>query len=191
MRLIPAIAAIATLLLGGCATVPSQLAGDQFSAMTPKQAVASPSHNERVRWGGEIIKVEPKADKTCFEILSRPLWRDARPNRRADSTGRFIACSPGFYDPELYRKGRDLTVVGQIDGSEQHKVGEYNYTYAHVAADHVHLWPIRDNRDQQGPWGRYYDPFWGPYDPFWGGLWWSRQPVVIVRSPSPPPPPKK
>lgn len=191
MRYIPAITAIATLVLSGCATVPAQLAGDQFSTMTPKQAAAAPSHGEHVRWGGEIIKVEPKSESTCFEVLSRPLWRDARPKRRADSSGRFIACSSGFYDPELYRKGRDLTVVGLVDGSEQHKVGEYNYTYAHVAADHVHLWSIHDNRDQMGPWSRYNDPFWGPYDPFWGGpLWWSRPPIVIIHS-APPRPPKK
>ncbi|MEO8801822.1 MAG: Slp family lipoprotein [Rudaea sp.] len=191
MRHIPAIAALAVLMLAGCATVPPQLAGDQFSTMTPQQAVASASHGERVRWGGELLKVEPKSDSTCFEVMSRPLWSDARPKRRGESSGRFIACSKGFYDPELYRKGRDLTVVGQVDGSEQHKVGEYNYTYAHVAADHVHLWPVRDDRDQYGPWPRYYDPFWGPYDPFWGGgLWWSRPPIIIVHSPSPPPPKK-
>ncbi len=186
-------------LLAGCATVPAPLAGNDFVATTPQQVVASNANGERVRWGGEIIKVEPRADRTCFEILARELYSDARPNRRDKSDGRFIACKQGFFDPAVYAQGRDVTVVGSVNGTERHKVGEYDYTFAKVDATEVYMWPKRS----EYPAG-YYDPFWGPCwgDPFWGPGWyggcnrwgwggyWGGPPVVIVR-PNPPPKPGK
>jgi len=164
--------------LGGCATVPQPIAGDNFSAVTPQQVATQNASGQRVRWGGEIINVEPRADTTCFEVLARELYSDARPSRHGDhSEGRFIACGQGFYDPAVYTKGRDLTVTGSINGTEQHKVGDYNYTFAHVNADQVYLWPKREPIDPRAyAWGPYYDPFWGPY---WGGWGWSA-PIVIV-----------
>jgi outer membrane lipoprotein len=176
---LPVIALAAAL--GGCATVPHEIAGDNFAAVTPEQAVSQNAAGQRVRWGGEIINVEPRADATCFEVLSRELYSDARPSNHHDhSDGRFVACSKGFFDPEVYAKGRDLTVTGSLNGTEQHKVGEYNYTFPQVSADQVYLWPER-NYYPGGyyGWGPYYDPFWGPY---WGGAWggWWGPPVVIV-----------
>ncbi len=189
MRQIPNItvivfSAVAALALGGCATVPAQLAGNDFAAVTPQQAAGQDVQGTRVRWGGEIIKVEPKTDATCFEVLSRDLRADARPDRRDRSDGRFIACSKGFYDPAVYTKGRELTVVGHLAGTERHQVGDYNYTYARVDADNVYLWPKRQYAagyyGPYGPYGPYGDPFFGPYWGGWGG-WWG--PPVIVRGP--------
>ncbi len=182
-KFILANATLAALALAGCATVPPQLVGQNFSAITPRQATQQNAHGERVRWGGSIVAVEPKSDTTCFEILSRELFADARPRPGRPSSGRFIACSKGFYDPELYKKNRDITVTGTLAGTEKHPVGGYDYTYALVDADNVYLWPMRERRDGDSAWPYYYDPFWGPWGPYWGG-WWS-PPVVIVRPPPP------
>ena len=173
------------LALNGCAIVPAPIAGKDFTAITPAQATAQNAHSARVRWGGAIIKVDPKSDVTCFEVLSRALTPDARPNRRDDSDGRFMACANGFYDPEIYRKGRDLTVTGQVTGTEQHQVGEHPYTYATVSADGIYLWPKRTYPQPfYDPWGPYFnDPFWGPFGGY-GGYGWV-PPVVIYRSPPP------
>ena len=179
MMLKTALAVATAAVLGGCATVPAPIAGDNFSAVTPQQAVSQNANGQRVRWGGEIINVEPRADATCFEVLSRDLWPDARPNRRHDtSDGRFIACRHGFYDPAVYAKGRDLTVTGSVNGTEQHKVGEYNYTFPQVSADQVYLWPKREYVDNYYAHGPFGDPFWGPY---WGAPGWWAPPIVIVR----------
>jgi outer membrane lipoprotein len=171
---------LGALALGGCATVPTPIAGTDFAPLTPQQATAQNAAHARVRWGGEIIKVEPKNDSTCFEVLARELYSDARPNRHDGSDGRFIACVKGFFDPAIYTRGRDLTVVGSVNGTEQHQVGDYNYTYAHVDADGVYLWPKRHDyvAGYYDPW-YYGGPFWGPYSA-WG--WWGPPPVVIVRS---------
>lgn len=169
------------LVVGGCATVPAPIAGDNFTPVTPQQAVTQNAAGQRVRWGGEIINVEPRADVTCFEVLSRELYSDARPsNHRDRSDGRFVACGKGFYDPAVYTKGRDLTVTGSLNGTEQHKVGEYNYTFPQVVADQVYLWPERTYYAGYYGYG-WYDPFWGPYwGPYYGGWGWWGPPVVVV-----------
>lgn len=174
-------ASIAGLALAGCAIVPTPLKGTDFATLTPRQAAANDSHGERVRWGGEIIHVDPQASSTCFEVLSRELNANARPIRDSESGGRFIACGNGFYDPKLYAEGRQLSVVGRTAGTEKRKIGGYDYTYARADADQVYLWPrhrYNPNRCVPGP---YYDPFFGPY-PYWWGGWWTPPPVVIVPS---------
>ena len=189
--IVSAVAIAATVLLAGCATVPAPLVGNNFTPVTPQQAVGQSTGGQRVRWGGEIINVEPRADTTCFEILSRELYDDARPNRRDQSDGRFLACKQGFYDPAVYVKGRDITVVGTINGNEKHKVGQYDYTFAKVDADEVYMWPRRVYA------AGYYDPYWGSCyaDPFWGPRWgpgwgcgwgggfWGPRRVVVVPAP--------
>lgn len=167
----------ALLALSGCVSVPTQLAGD-YPPITPQQAVAQNATGQRVRWGGEIIKVDPKPDATCFEVLSRELYSDARPDRRDGSGGRFIACKQGFFDPAVYTKGRDVTIVGSVTGTEQHPVGDFNYTFARVDANEIYMWPKRGNMAYPYP---YYGP-WGPgfYDPFWSP-WYFTPPIVIVR----------
>lgn len=174
------------LTLAACATAPVPLKGE-FSTLLPSAALAGNHSGERVRWGGEVIKVSPGENETCFEILSRELDASARPRRHDSSEGRFMACRSGFYDPEVFTKGRELTVVGTLDGSEVGRVGQFEYTYPKVAADAVYLWPPRPLViEQRSAWP--YDPFWGPgYGPWRGGGYWGPPPVVIIK-PNPPPP---
>ncbi|EQD59053.1 Outer membrane lipoprotein Slp, partial [mine drainage metagenome] len=83
---------------------------------------------------------------------------------------RFVACHPGFYDPEVYAKGRELTVTGTLQGTVVRRVGQYDYPYPRVVADAIHLWPIRvAYRGYYGYNSSFYSPFWGlGYSPWWG-----------------------
>ena len=181
--------------LASCATVPTPLQG-QFSAATPRAAVAGSAGGELVRWGGEIIKADPKTDSTCFEVLARDLDSSARPIRRDPSDGRFIACRTGFYDPAVFEAGREITVVGHVDGTERGKVGQFDYTYPRVAADTIYLWPKRPlyvNTPYYDPWMYGCGPYGWGWGPCWGPYW---GPSVIVRerhvrpAPMPRPAPK-
>lgn len=178
--LIPAIAALVA-----CATTPVPLKGE-FSTITPATSIAGGQSGEQVRWGGEIIRVTPDSAETCFEILSRELDASARPQKRDNSDGRFIACRAGFYDPEVFTKGRELTVTGRLNGTAIGKVGQFDYTYPKLAADTIYLWPKRPLIiEQRNTWP--YDPFWGPrYGPWWGGGFWGGPPIVIIKPHSPP-----
>jgi outer membrane lipoprotein len=181
--------ALAVLLLASCATVPTPLQG-QFDPVTPAAAVQSGATGQEVRWGGEIIDVHPGKEKTCFEILDRKLGPDARPLRRADGDGRFMACHEGFYDPEIFRRGRDATVTGRVTGTDHGSIGDYDYVYPHVAATTIHLWPPRPDYPPGAWYGPgFHDPFWGPCP---GGFWpygGFGAPVIVVPRPHPHPRP--
>jgi outer membrane lipoprotein len=171
----PLILATAVATLAACATVPQPLQGTytDVSSVSVQQGAAP---GGEVRWGGQIIKTEPGPQETCFYILSRPLDSQARPHDESSNSatqGRFVACRAGFYDPEVFTEGRDITVTGTLHGTVSEKVGEYGYPYPRVEANVVYLWPRRVINPY--PAG-YYDPFWGPYwgpgwGPYWGGPW--------------------
>ncbi|HTV86568.1 MAG TPA: Slp family lipoprotein [Dyella sp.] len=185
--------AAATALLAACATVPQPLQGNYAPNVTSLTAQQGNASGTQVRWGGEIISTEPGQQSTCFYVLSRPLDSQARPTRTGnnDSQGRFVACRAGFYDPEVFARGREITVTGTIQGTMTRKVGDYNYSYPRVEANVVYLWPKRPvgyyGYPYYGP--GWYDPFWGPYwgGPWgWGGYWgwgggWYAPRVIVVR----------
>lgn len=151
-RILPSLALV---LLAGCVSVPKALEG-QFAPLDPAAAVQAGVTDEQVRWGGRIVKVEPLADQSCFEIVGVRLGSDGRPLANDQSSGRFLACRSGFYEPEIFQPGREVTVSGRIDGYETRKVGDYDYRYPRLAADVVYLWPER--RDVDVIVERY--PFW-------------------------------
>lgn len=150
---------LVALALAGCATVPAPLQG-QFSTLSPHDAAASGQAGAAVRWGGRIVRTEPLADRTCFEIVSTRLDYNTRPYWAQDDTGgRFLACRTGFYDPAIFEAGREVTVTGTIDGYESRPVGQYEYRFPRVAAEVVYLWPVRERVDvitRPAPW-----PWWG------------------------------
>ena len=100
------------LLCSACTTIPEQLEGE-YSALTPKQTLEKDLQTP-VRWAGIILETRPEDGHTCFEILGRQLDREMRPKSSDQSTGRFIACKPGFYDPEVFKAKREVTVTGKI-----------------------------------------------------------------------------
>lgn len=188
---------VGALALGGCATIPQPLQGN-FAPVTLDAARASTAGASAVRWGGEIVETQPRADQTCFFVLAEPLDSQARPKHGEDSLGRFVACKQGFYDPEVFARGREITVTGTLDGTVQHKIGEFDYTYPKITASNIYLWPRRPLYVSNpypmgfGPWG--CDPFWSPWGCGWGyGPWGYAYPrVIVVPRPAPPPPaPKK
>jgi outer membrane lipoprotein len=189
----PLTLAAAIALLGGCATIPQPLAGNYANVSTVSVQQGAAGGGTRVRWGGEIIKTEPGQQETCFYLLSRPLDSEARPERGssgAENQGRFVACRAGFYDPEVFTRGRELTVTGTLQGTVSRKVGDYDYAYPRVQADVVYLWPKRSVYEAYPP--GYYDPFWGPgFGPYWGwgGPWggyygYGGPRVIVVRPPA-------
>lgn len=163
-----------TTLLVSCASIPEPLQGEY--------PVTYPAHvniaqvGSRVRWGGSIIATNPESHQTCIEILGKTLESSTRPISADESQGRFIACKSGFQDPELFKAGRDITIIGTVDRLEIRTIGEYEYRYPVINADTVYLWPERQEyRDRGYPYYPYYwyrpYPFWGPY-PYYGSYYY-------------------
>jgi outer membrane lipoprotein len=177
---IPVAIAIAAALVAGCAVAPKPLQGE-FAEVSPLQSSQAGRAGDRVRWGGEIVQVETRPDRSCFELLGKPLLGTARPRTGDVSEGRFFACRSGFYDPALFAPGRELTVTGRIEGFEERPIGEYVYRYPRVDADVLYLWPERvvDYRHHHyAAWPHYPGGFWG----------FHYRPVRVIVRPPPAPP---
>ena len=139
------------ILLTACMRPPGNLAG-KYDPVTVREAQAQPREGVAVRWGGKIVDMRPGKDQTCFEIASFPLDSEARPEPSDESPGRFVACAPGFYEPAVYTPGRDVTVVGALNGTKAGKVGQYDYTFPRVDATTVYLWPEQAAREPRPGW---------------------------------------
>jgi outer membrane lipoprotein len=106
-------------------------------------------------------------------MIARPLTSAARPSTNSpDATsGRFIACRAGFYDPAVFAPGREVTIIGRIAGTDTTRIGQYDYRLPKVEADVIYLWPERREVEMRpGPY--MYDPFWGPRWGMWGWRRW-------------------
>ena len=161
-----------TLALASCATVPKQLQGEYTSSIPTGDTLAE---GASVRWGGEVISVEPGANGTCFQILSRELNAEARPKQYTKASGgRFLACHVGFFDPAIYPEGTEVTITGTLAGYETRKIGDFDLSMPRVATTTVYLWPDRP----EWPYDYRYGPYPAFYDPFWYGFY---PPVVYVR----------
>jgi outer membrane lipoprotein len=162
-----ALATMTALLLSACTTIPEQLKGDYVS-LIPKNTTES-NLQTPVRWGGVILETRPENNYTCFEVLAKPLQTSMRPKDTDQAGGRFIACKPGFYDPEVFDKGREVTLTGKVIHMDVRKVGEYDYHFPVVDIEFMILWPERQERIYYDYYGMYRPYYW--HYPYYGPYW--------------------
>ena len=87
--------------------------------------------------------------------MQRPLdWTEEPEFRRSE--GRFIVHVEGYVDPYVFRRGRRMTVAGEIEGRKVMRLGELEYPYPLLLSKQIYLW------------GEYY---YYPY-PYWYPYWW-------------------
>jgi len=170
--------AVGTTLITACVSIPAQLQGD-YADVSPAR-VQPDVFGTNVRWGGVVVDTRNEKDRTCFEVLSRSLDSSMRPKDEDQTAGRFIACTNGFHDPEVYAKGREVTITGQIRNVEMRKIEEFDYRYPVVEISNLVLW---EERKDVIIYDRYYDPFYYPY--FWGGPAWGWYPYYRYPHPAP------
>jgi len=165
-RLLALFLTILFLFLTGCAHVISKdLRVKADPSLTFGEVYQNPNayQGKTVIWGGEIIDTTNQKDGTTFvEIFQLPLSRWGEPNDRYPSGGRFLIVTEKYLDPYLFRRGRKVTVAGEILGEEFRKLGEMDYRYPLLSGNQVHLWRDYYARPYTSPY--YYDPWWGfPY----------------------------
>ena len=116
-----------------------------------------------VVWGGEIIQTMNQKDGTTLvEVFQRPLGWRGEPSESLSSEGRFLVTFEKYLDPYVFRRGRKITVAGEVKGERVKPLGEMDYRYPAVLAREVYLW------DEY-----YYDPYPYPYYPWWGYPYWG------------------
>lgn len=158
-----------SLLLSGCVTMPPSLTvGGPFLGITPAQALRGEYEGRRVRWGGAVIQTRPMEKGTCFEMVGLALDAQGEPRASDHSTGRFLACATGFFEPAIYSQGRHVTFTGRIEGVAPQKIGAVEYRFPKLVARQVYLWPKRSDvlyvPYPVPGWGPYYDPYYWPYE---------------------------
>ena len=120
-----------------------------------------------VIWGGEIIETINQKDRsTLVEVLQRPLDWFEEPKRAEPSQGRFLILAESYFDPYIFRRGRKLTVAGEILGVQPKPVGEMEYRYPLLRSKQVYLWG-------DVYYYPYPAPYYYPYYPWWHHGWWN------------------
>lgn len=159
---------ITLVMLGGCSSIPENIstpvAGPGVQAV---RADPGKYTGARVRWGGTIGEISNLKDHTVVTVVARPLTSRGEPLADRRALGRFFAEVGRFLDPEEYKSGRRITVVGRLTGIRQSKIDQYVYDYPVVRVEHLYMWREYVSRDPYR-YGPYYGPYPYWYDPFWG-----------------------
>ena len=151
-----------TAALAGCAAEPPSKVA--VKNITPDQALQTSAVGDEVRWGGPILSVDPKEDKTCFRMLSFFLGANGEPHLQNQPQGHFLACAKGYYDPAIYAPRRTMTVVGTVGPPLTVKVNNVEHQVATVDVQAVKLWPAPPAMIiYTDPW---YGPCCAPYAPY-------------------------
>ena len=172
------------VLVGGCATAfPESVMRTVDTRITADQVVSQSAalKGTRVIVGGEVLGIQPRPGVTEIELLLRRLRGDDSPERIDSSPGRALLHTPEFLDPAVYAPGRRITVVGEVVGEEERKIGEVPYRYPVIKVERIRLWPkdvLVGPAYYPYPWGfgpfgpYYYDPFYLGARRYYPGWWW-------------------
>jgi outer membrane lipoprotein len=162
--------AIFVLFVSGCASVPQNLQVDDRQTLVSYQNVVIDSQVQQGKialWGGMIASVENVADATVIEIAYFPLNAVSRPILSDESLGRFRVNVNGFLDPLVYTAGRSISVLGQVELTQEGTVGEQKYYFPTLSADQIHLWKKRTSQTVTQidvfPFGRSFGWHFWPY----------------------------
>jgi outer membrane lipoprotein len=164
---------IAAWFISGCA---SKLPQEITTHVEGSPNISDVSENsdkykgQFVRWGGSIASIEKKEDETWLEVVSRELERHGRPENSDQSAGRFLARVNQFLDPEIYSRGRLITIYGELVGTRDGKIGDKPYKFPVVKSKTAYLWAEYRDLPAYPYYHRpyYYDPF---RDPYWDLRW--------------------
>jgi outer membrane lipoprotein len=167
-------AVLSSLVLGfslaGCAGVISpELRGRAVPVESLRELRESPDRyrGSLVILGGEVIEVRNQAEGTSLVVLGRPVKGRERPDRLEEAGGRFIARFSEFLDPEVYARGRKVTIAGEVVGVEPERIGEAVYPYLVLEGREVYLWRESTRSYAYYPYDPWYHPWRDPfYDPF-------------------------
>lgn len=165
MNILAVLAAGTALLLQGCPyAVSSDVSRKADRTITFDQLQADPPSfkGKTVVLGGVIAQTRNLKNETLIEIVQRELDYWGKPRRTDRSGGRFIVRQPRSLDVLVYAPGRDITVAGEVAGTDERSLGDPAYTYPLINALEMKLWP----RDKPG-WDRpqWLDPLYDPARP--------------------------
>jgi outer membrane lipoprotein len=161
---------LALMGLFGCAhSISEDLRKDLDLTLTFERLLESPEEfiGKRVMFGGVIVETRVLSQGTEVEVVQKEIDFSGYPETGNKTGGRFIFFNKEFLEPEIYSKGKGITGVGKIKGSQISKVGERPYEFPLIEAYELKLF----DKVKQKPY--FYLPYWDPwyrrglYAPYW------------------------
>lgn len=127
---------------------------------------------QTVLLAGVIVEARYESEgKTLLEAYQTQMNSEKRPILLDISEGRFLAEYDGFLDSDIYKKGREVTIAGLVQGGKVMKLGQVEYLYPYLKIKEIHLWEIREPKVHDPyPWYPLGSP-WGPWGPWYGPYW--------------------
>ncbi len=164
---------LSLIIFSGCASImkPQELRDVSVENIALGQVIKNPEDykGKTALWGGKIMRAVNKKEGTLIEVLQLPLDRSDRPKEVDTSGGRFLVLHRDYLDVAIYRQGREVTVVGEIQGVKTLPLGEIEYTYPFLKARKIYLWKTRPESIKmyhEYPLYHYWRPYWWGY-PYW------------------------
>jgi len=105
--------------------------------------------------GGQIADIRHDKNGTFIEIVQKKLDYWGKPRRTDKTGGRFLVYQPRRLDVLVFAPDREITVAGEVTGTEEKAVGGSGVLYPLINAREIKLWP----REKAG-WDRpqFLDP---------------------------------
>ena len=164
---------ISLATINGCATVISEESRKlvdpiiQFSKLreNPDSYIG-----KNILAGGRIIGAKNTKEGAVIEIVQFELSGNGLPEVSSRTSGRFLATSVDFLETTIFKRGRLITLVGEIKGKKILPIDEIEYVYPVVALREYYLWKDPDyEKDMFYPPLPYYTPdyFGSGTDPYW------------------------
>jgi outer membrane lipoprotein len=143
--------------------------------------------------GGVIVHTKFTAAGSQIEAIHVPVDGSGYFEEKGRSEGRFLAVLPKdetMLDPEVYRRGRRVTLAGEFVELRKGRIDELEYMYPVFRIQQIYLWP---QERSYYPEPYYYDPWFYPYPYYYWDPWWSypyyyryyQAPPVYRRTPPP------
>ena len=128
--------------------------------------------------GGVIVQTRFVQHGSQMEVLSLAVDSKGYLKDTERTMGRFLAIYPrdrGFLDPEVYKKGRAVTLAAVFSGLHTGRIDDMDYVYPVFEIRQVYLW--EEQRDYYNvypyyPYNYYTNPYWGPWGPPPPAWWW-------------------
>jgi len=109
--------------------------------------------------GGTIAQTSDVNQGTLIEVIQRPLDYWGKPERTKRTGGRFLVFHTGPLNMMAYAPGVDITIAGEVLGTDSPMPGGKQYDYPVVLAKELKLWE-REPRSRDKT--RWMDPLYDP-----------------------------
>jgi outer membrane lipoprotein len=162
---------MSVFLVSSCASpISKQFREEANPTLTFPQVLENPKKyvGSIVIWGGVIIDTINLPHRTEIIVLETPLGTREKPKAREYSQGRFIARSSRYLDPEIYKKGRKVTIAGEIIGEKIKLLGKMKYMYPVIKIKQLHIWRRESGIYPPSYYSGYYGNWYGYYPYNWG-----------------------